>query len=409
MKTPDQIIGPALDRMYALRPKSFQHLNLRTGNYWYPFASQRACAALALARVSVLLSSNRLSATGQDLLDYVESEYTPLLAQDKAGTFAQGEVVLTRPPLDDAGNPATLVAGDVPKGSRFLRPANLTTQIPFSNAEYETTADYHFNAGQLVSLPIPIQATTSGAAANHPVRLDTVDPKITVSGRGLFDTSLVVTAFSAAGGSAPFNPGALDTADFDKFLRQYALAYSNGQYGPTKDAALLGAIAGTGGRHVITFDDVARGVLKVQVADSSWGASTRWASSVRQAIYDAKQVGFGCVVEVIGTRNRVVSVEASVTLRDWGYTSNTGDIDDAVRAAVQSYWDDRPDWNVWKLRALRNAITRAHAKILKCSTVTVRDITGAVVPEIATPDYTTEQFHLYLPAKAVTTTYVGPS
>lgn len=412
MKTPDEIIAPGLAKLAELRPQSFQHLNYRTGVYWHILAGQRACVARALSRVAELLAANRLSTTGQDLIDYVNSEFTEILGSDLDGNLATGEIVLTRPALTDTGTPAPLLAGNIPKGQRFIRPANLTALVPFENAEYVTIADYHFVAGQTVSAPIPIEAVRTGATYNHPVTTNPVAHGVTNSGAPLFDTTLKVTGFSAGGGSDAFGSAVnfqpLNADDANEFVRRFARAYSKGQYAPTDKAAIYGALRGTGARHVITYDDPAKSILKVQIADGAWASSDRWARLVQQSIYDANLVGFGCVVNVVGTRNKVISATANVTLRDWNYTTDTAEIDDAIRTAVADYFNDRPDWNIWKSRALKNAVTRAHKKILKCSSITVFDEYGAVLSEIASPNYTQEQFHYYLPSKAVTITYVGP-
>lgn len=389
LKNADQIIGPALEEFYRRRPASFKHLNLRNGVYWHVFAGQRAQAALELQRLSQLIRANSLRAEGAELRDYVASEYT---APDQVDQLAAvGELVLTRP--------TGLTSGDIPKGTRFSRSGNPTSQIPIESAEYETLSDYHMNVGQLVTGPIPHKAVSRGEGSNHPIRTDATELQV-FAGKTLFDPGLQVTAFSAAGGS--------DGLD-DEYMRMFAKAYAKGQFGPTADATRYGGLNALGARNILVYDDIPNGVQRLLVADRSWASSDRWCKIVEQSIYDAKLVGFGCRVAVGPVRNVVVSVEADIVLRDWNYTSDTLEIDDYVRESVRAYFDDRPDWNVWKSRGLRSAITRAHRKILKCANVTVRDVSGAVLPEIATPDYGAEQFHYYLANRAVTATYSGPT
>ena len=130
--------------------------------------------------------------------------------------------------------------------------------------------------------------------------------------------------------------------------------------------------------------------------------------STQQSLIDDELIGFGCRGEAQTVRNKVVTVEADVVLRDWGFTHDTIEIDEAVRPAVRSYFDDRQDWSVWKRKGLRSAISQAHDKILHCSEVVVRDTTGAVLSEISSVDFTVEQFHYYLAGNGVTCTYSGP-
>lgn len=404
MKTPDQILSAGITKLVELRPRALDHVNLRTGVYWHPFAAQRAMIALALQRVSAMLEANTLQASGQDLVDYINSEYTQILSQDLEGTQAVGDVYFVR-------NTGPLLAGDIPKGTRITRQAYENGPINWPAADYVTLADVHVNAGAAF-VSVAVQATTVGAGPNCPRRASGLsDYKYTVAGRPLFDTAFQPTELLASGGADPigtavgFRPVDLESAN--EFLRKYALAFSKGSSGPTRDAAIYGAIRGTGGRFALTYDDPDNGALVIAVADSSWSSSPRWCAAVQQSIFDAGLVGFGCRIDVRPVRNKVVYATANITLRDWSFTTDTLAIDEAIRDAVQSYFDDRPDFNVIRNHALKNAITRAHPKILKCSSVTLVDEQGAPITDVSL-DYTVEQFHYLLPAKAVTTTYIGP-
>lgn len=392
LKTADEIIGPALDLFYTRRPKSFEHINLRDGVYWHPWAAQRAQASRALQRLVDLVASNSLNATGQDLLDYVASEFT---AVPQTGvSFAQGELVLSRPSDD------SLPSGDIAQGYRFFRQANLTTEIPLQSAEYNTLAPVHFDVGQLVSTPVPIQAVSQGLAANHPIRSDTDIHGVVPGGDTLFDPNLTVLSFAAAGGA--------ELPD-DPYVRAFAKAFSKGQYGPTRDASTYGGLSSLGVRAALAYDDIPNTTERMLIADGSWASSGRLVGATQQYLSDNDLIGFGCKVSTASVRNKVISVTATVVLRDWAFASDTLEIDTAIRAAVLGYFNDRPDWNIFKNRGLRAAITIAHVNILKCSAVVVKDVAGNEVPEIAVADYTTEQFHYYLAQGAVGLTYSGPS
>lgn len=388
--TADNILTPGLEAHYASRPGVFPHINLRKGVYWHPWLGFRGQAAQAIRRLAFLTANNRLStAEGQELKDYVASEYDAI--PDTGRTFAIGELSLVRT--------TSTTAGDVPKGTRFSRKANLASQIPLQSAEYETLGNAHFEVGQTVVGPIPIRAIVDGAAANHPIRTDSSDHGVTPTAGRLFDKTITVSTFGAGGGS--------DGAG-DPYVRRYATAYAIGQYGPTDAESRYGALKETGVRNILVFDEPGTGTEKILIADESWGSSTRWASHVQQSLYDDDLVGIGCKVSVQSVRNKVVTAEATVVLRDKNFASETTALDEAIGKAVRSYFDDRVDWNVWKSRAIRAAITNADEKILHCSSITIKDVTGAPLSEIATPNYADEQLHYYLANNAVKVTYIGP-
>ncbi len=394
--TADTILRPALEKIYTIRPKSFQHLNYRTGIWWHPFLGFKAQTALMLRRLGLRVAANRLTtATKQDLLDYVASEYDAVPETDK--TFSIGEMSFVR--ILSATDPGNEKAGDIPKGTKVTRAGNLTTQIPLKIAQYETLSDIHFDKGQLTAGPVRIKAVTAGAAANHPIRAgETIAHGVSVA--GLFDSTITVSAFSAAGGSE---------GPEDPYVRSYAKAYASGQYGPTEAASRYGALRATGVRNILVFDLPGTGTEQVLIGDSSWASSDRWASAVQQSLYDNDLVGVGCKVVVSGVQNIVVSVNAVVTLRDINYAAETTEIDNAVRDAVAAYLNNRADWNIWKTDGLKAAISRAHSKIFNCPSAIMKNTLDVTIPEITSPDYNTTQYHYYLANGAVKITYEGPS
>ncbi len=388
--TADAVLTPALEKIYALRPRSFQHLNYRSGIYWHPFLGWRAQAAFMLDRLAKRAAANRLTtATKQDLLDYVASEYDAVPESGK--TFAIGELSLVRT--------ASVKSGDVPKGTKFSREANPTTQLPLKEATYETLASLHFDVGQTTAGPVAIRAIREGAEPNHPIRVgESIAHGVSVG--NLFDNTITVSTFSAAGGS--------DGVE-DPFVRKYARAYASGQFGPTENASRYGALRATGVRNILVYDIPGTGTEQVLVGDSGWASSERWVKAVQQSMYDNDLIGVGCKVVVSGVTNIVVSVEATVALRDINYATETTDIDNAIRDAVAAYLNDRKDWNVWKSDGLKAAITRAHPKVFNCSSATMKDTASVNVPEIVSANYTSTQYHYFLANGAVKITYVGPS
>lgn len=389
LPSPDAILRPALERMYVLRPASFKFINLHEGIYWHPFLGFRAQTAKMLQRLADHVGENRLkTATGTVLKAYVASEYDAV--PETGLTSAIGEATFIRI--------TSSIAGDIPKGARLSRRGNLTTQLPLRAADYETLADVHFDVGQLTAGPVAIQAVSSGAGYNHPIRTDTVAHGVSISDQ--FDATISVSTFSAAGG--------VDTTD-DPYVRRFAKAFAIGQYGPTEAAARLGALSATGVRNLLAYDIPGTGTQQVLVADGTWSSSARWAQLVQQSMYDADLVGHGCKVEVGVVQNKVISLEVTVVLRDINFTRETTEIDLAIRASVKAYLDERHDWNVWKSAALKGAISRAHDKIFNCTSLTMRGVDGVEVAEISSPDYSATQYHYALSNGAVKITYTGPS
>lgn len=388
----DAVITPVLEKMYEKRPSAFKYLNLRSGVYWHPVFGFRAQAARMIQRLALLAAARTLkTAEGQELLDYVASEFEVVPETDK--TFAEGTVTIGR---SDLTKP--LPGGTFPKGTRILRSAFTALSVSVPAAEYELLAAAVIDVGSTGTVTVPVRATRVGAHANTPTLLTNTQFGITLPG---LVQNVAVTDFQTGGGS--------DGPD-DDFVRLFARTFALGQYGPTSAASKLGALSATGVRHMLVFDTVATGTQTVLVADKSWGSSERWAGLVQQSMYDADLVGFGCKIAFARVRNRVISVTASVNLRDANYLKETTDIDVAIQDALRSYFDDRTDWNVWNTDALKSVITRAHPKVFGCSSVAVLDAaTASPLSEIISPDYTTEQVHLMLASNGTKLTYLGPS
>lgn len=389
--TADAVVTPVLEKLYEKRPRSFAHLNLRSGVYWHPVLGFRAQAAKMLQRLILLAAARRLkTATGQDLIDYVASEFESVPETGK--TFAQGHITLGR------GGPSPLPGGSIPKGTRFTRTSFTSLGIEFPTAEYETLADAFMPVNSTENVTVPIRATREGAHANTPLLTASNQTGITFPS---IIENVAVIDFAAAGGSEGVD---------DPYVRHFAQAQAVGQYGPTSAASKLGALSGTGVRHLLVYDEVSTGTQKVLIADASWASSSSWANLVQQKMYDADLVGFGCRVEFGVLRNKAVSVSATIALRDANYLAETTEIDIAIQKAAQSYFDDRQDFNVWNTDSLKSIIARAHPKIFSCSSAVVKDMNDdSTVSEILSPNYATEQFHYYVASNAMKLSYVGPS
>lgn len=386
--TADEILTAALESQYSSRPSSFQHINLRSGVYWHPYLGFRGQTATNITRLASLVQSSSLRASGQDLLDYVASEFDALPSSENSS--AVGEVSFVRT--------TSTTSGDIPAGTILSCKGNALTQIPIVAAQYEMLLPVHFAIGQRTAAPVPIRAKTAGPASNHVLRTDTVAHGVKAATE-LFDETITVSTFTAAGGGLK--------AD-DTFVRRYARAFAAGQFGPTAAASHYAVLRAAGVRNLLVADIPGSGAEQILIADSSWASCDRWAKIVQQDMYDAGLVGHGCKVVVGPIRNRVVSLQATVALRDRAFTADTLEVSQAVRSACAAYLD-REDWNVWKMNGLRSAITRSHPKVFHCSSAVMTALdTGLPLSEVTTPNYNLEQFHFYLAQGAVDITYTGP-
>lgn len=389
--TTDSILAAALNRFYELRPRSFDHINFRTGRYWQPFLGYRAQIALNILRLAGLVrDSFATTAKGAALVEWVASECAE--SPDVNETTAVGSVTIGR------GPGSTLAGGDIPKGSRITRAASTISSVTVQAAVYETLADAHFDLGQTTPVTIPIAASRAGEQSNHPILVPA--PALDFSLPTLFDRKLTVTAFDAAGGSDKMQ---------DPVIRRFARAVTPGLYGPTRDASVLGALRTPGVQHCIVYDDPGTGTNTILVADESWASSSRLSAQVEQGMRDAGLIGFGCRVAAVGVRNQIVSVDATVRLRTPGLLVDPTEIAEAIRVASRAYFDDRADWNVWKFSSLKGAIVRSHQGVLNCTAVSVKTANGEELREISAVDFSKEQFHYLLASNAMRLTFLGPT
>jgi len=389
----DVVITEVLEKLYELRPNAFRHCNYRTGVYWHPIQGYRAQVAKMLQRLADLAGARRLkTSTGTDLLEYVASEFGALPATNP--TFAEGTVTLGRTDLTKP-----LLGGVYPKGTKVTREQYTDLGVTFPATEYETLTDAHLEFGSEVTVTVPIRASRTGPDANAPILIGS-DPSSHLQVPNIIEGAGVVAYEAGGGADKPEDP----------FVRIFAQIFAAGQFGPTSAASKYGALNAAGVRDFLVYDHVSTGTQTILVADGNWGSSARWAGLVQKSIYDNDLVGFGCKVGVFKLRNRVITVDATVALRDGTFLAETTDIDQAIQAAVRSYFDDRQDWNIWNELSLRGTISKAHSKVYSCPSVTVKDsATGSALSEIITPDYTAEQVHFLLASNAMRITYVGPS
>lgn len=358
--TPDEILTPGINKLVALKPRALPHINAGTGGYANIFAGWRAQVALLIRRIGNFARNGRLPFSQGDALDFLAGSEFDTIA-DKTAQKAVGQVTMTRT--------GTLPGGTIFKGARFTRPADTSSQRLWADASFECAVDTLVPQGS-TSVTVPLMASREGSFANRP-STGTAATEIQIADDIVDRTSWVISSYEMGGGSDGVS---------DADVQQYAQAFSQGQYGPTEAAALAGAFK-AGAKHVVPIDDVTQGALQLYIADASWAGSTRWASTVRQSLYDQKLVGFGCKVLVSYATNTLIGVEATCKVRSPNYLAETSAIDVSIQKALRKYFDERPDWNRWKLSALRGIIARADRRLLTCSSVTVKDYAGVTLTE----------------------------
>ena len=291
-------------------------------------------------------------------------------------------------------------AGSIRRGLTWALKPDPAAAPAVTGGQYEATVDVPINVG-VQTVVVPVRATRTGAANNIPA-WSTGGPTLVISTPVLFDAGaslpLVTTLLAAAGGS---------DGQSDAELRRAAATAARGGAGPTSLALDAGALATTGASRTVTRDDTDTGTAYVYPVDVSWAQSAAWVAGVVSALADDWQ-GFGCRVASGSVVNRIVRLELTVVLRATAYLADTSEITDAVQTALRAYFDDRPDWYVWRTVALRAVVSRAHKRVLTCSAASMRDESGEPLTEPAQPTGGAVLTHYTFADNAVSISYVGP-
>lgn len=458
LPTADAILTPAIDAIVADIPAALAHFN--TGGRWADLpALWRAQLLLNLARLGDEVQSARLRfATGDSLRALCASEFNTTLPPAPQTAFAT--VTLTRPPPAPAWQASTnygrgaivqpsptngfayqasvagqsgvmqpsfsttlgattsdgsitwvtiavpvAPAGAVRTSDLFRKTANPSgVPLPIGAATYAPVRAVPVAAGQL-SVTVPLLAQAAGVAANIPAWTNYPSQPLIAPAQPLaFDSTWAASSSTAGGGSSGLT---------DPVLVAAARAYAVGQFGPTTGALIAGALQQQSVRHYAFFPastDVA--YAQGYIADQSWSSDPGWVGSVAQAIADSFQ-GFGCRTRWGTVVNQHVALTATIVLRSTDDLNQTDPVDVNVRAAAESYFNDRPDWYRFRLGTLRALLSRCDPRIQECRQLALTDaVTGATVPEPANTfgvEWADTVTHFYLVDQNVTTTYLPPA
>lgn len=417
MAAPDQlyriseVLGPAVDALVAARPRAKKHIwGGRYGDVLHGWAAQ---AALVRARLAREIIATRLGlADGQALAELASSEFFAELEPEPQKAI--GEVVLRRQVSN--GNPGTtgnFGAGVIPAGKRFRLSGDPGAVPPTTDALYESTSavvcDRDDTADVIVNGPVythtqavsvPIRALRAGPDANVRNVLTLMGSQQIRIVDALF-ASFTALSLIAAGGS---NGVVSDQ------IRALARALCVGQFGPTSDAGIAGALSHPSVRRAVWVTDPSDAVAKLYIADESWATSAALKRETLSRLY-ASWLGFGARVAIRDFYNQTIRVRATVTLRNATYLADVEDLSERITKAVTAYFDERPDFYTWNTSTLEGAIVASDAKrrILSGSSIVVEDQGGtALTPPAPTPEPASVT-HYWLAGSAVELTFATPT
>lgn len=404
-------MSPAVQALVAARPKA--ELHLAAGVYGDVLAGWEAQATIWRKYVASECRAGRLPlAEAAPLIELAGSEYWS--DPDRTAQKAVGEVLIFRTLTNT--NPSVtgqFPTGTIKQGSRFSLVANSAAKPPTQAAQYASTEPVYVGSDDTIttdlgggnfqheqSVSIPIEAATAGTQANTPTVIGGVSPQ-GESVDALFDPTFTVAHLNAAGGSTGID---------DPWSRIIAAAELAGFFGPNNEALVAGAMEVPRVRHMAIALDLAAAVSQVFVADVSWAYSNRLLGLVTQNIAETWQ-GWGCRFLTRPVRNQLIGTVATVVLDSTQSLSASADIAANIRAALRSYFDDRPDWYTFQNRSVRSVIAHADKRILTCSSAEVRDQNDQAVAEPPKKLDVSLGFatHFYLLDDAVRLTFLAPS
>lgn len=302
--------------------------------------------------------------------------------------------------------------GTVRAGTSIALTPSPSSVPPVSGGTYKVTADTPVSAGQGTA-SVRIAASRAGSFANTPtwftgalvngLQVTPSGPALGLSTPVLYDSgdtlSFSTTALAAAGGSE---------GQSDPELRRTAAASIQGTVGPTDTALVAGALRTIGASRTVVLPASNGGISWVYPVDPSWAQSDAWLASIEQELR-TNWKGFGCRFAIGEVTNLVVRLEMTVVLRDAKDLADTTDIATDIQSTIQSYFDDRPDWYVWRAQSLRGVVAQANRKILTCATAIVRNGSGVPLSEPPQPIAGSTLIHYFFADNAVDITFTGPS
>jgi hypothetical protein len=293
-------------------------------------------------------------------------------------------------------------SGTVRAGTRVSVVPDPRAVPPVPSSDHLVSADLYVPPGVKTVLPRTV-AALAGTAGDLPAFASGPPPAVVVRD-SLFD----------AGSPLPFAPASLASAggtlgQSDPLLRNASSASWRGSWGPNVDALLAGVLTSVGAAHFAELDDHSTGTAYVYPSDEAWAQSSAWLELVSQALRRGEWSGVGQRVRFGRVLNVTVRVRLDVHLRDASLLTATDPIAAAVKAALLSYFDDRPDWYVFRTSAVGDAAAGAdRRRILRVVNAVVTDADGVPVPDPAVPAGGDPVHHWRLDDNALDATFLPP-
>lgn len=291
--------------------------------------------------------------------------------------------------------------GTVRNGTKISVAAAPTAVPPIEASTHEVSRDTFVPAGEQRATLLT-RATLAGPASSLPLVTGRT-PTVSLQGQ-LFDAgatlAFVPSTLRAAGGTQ---------GQADETLRVAAAASWTGTVAPTLDALLAGTLRTAGVAHYAELDNPLTGTAWVYATDETWAQSDAWLEGVKEQL-EAYWLGLGCKVDMGPVINRIVRVRLTVVLRDAIHLTDTAPITALLQRALLTYFNDRPDWWIWRTATLRGVCVVAdRAKILQVTEAVVLDADDVPIAEPTTPDAGEAMTHWRFADGALEISYVGPS
>lgn len=395
----NEIIGAGIEELVAQRPTTLPHINYGKGRYSELFEGWKAQANIVLRRFADEAKSTRTFSEGLPLQQLVRSESDALVITDP--TFSIGEVTLTRSTGD-------MAAGIIRRGHPFFKQQDPNAQpLIITGAQYTASQDVLVSEGD-TEVTVPIISDTSGKNGNAPSGNKTSDTTMDVltiikPSVPLFDTNFTVSDCRSAGGT--------NTPASDKVLRRLFTSLYQGKFGPTLGAITAGALSFFGVANLAVVENDTNAKTVVFPTDESWAYSDRLNGFVGQLVNDNSR-GFGCSFQMGRTANKFIHITATVRLFDSKYLFDPTLILDAIKASLNFYFNERPDWWNWKLETVKAVITSASRKIYSCTSVAITDAVDSTTvdePDLLSLDSDNPIIqHYYIPDNALNITFLPP-
>lgn len=287
--------------------------------------------------------------------------------------------------------------GAIRRGHRFQLVGEPTSTPPVPTALLEAVLDTSVATGSLVA-NIAVRSVEVGSDVNLPVwfpprpyTVRSLDPFY--DGAATYPWAPNGAVLLAGGAGAQTDPE-LDAACAANYV---------GRYGPTVGALVAGALVEHGAFRAVVREDSANARVRIFATDASWAQSFYWLNQLTTKLARVDGwLGWGCRQTVGYVYNQRVRVEIDVFLRSDEFLVDTETISQRIQRRLLAYFDDRPDWYVWKNQGIRGAVIAADRRILTATNVVVRDENDVPLFEPVAPAMTqTFLTHYWLADNAV--------